>query len=165
MYFRGTTDGGAMPRLHMLRQPLYDALAFLQDNAPGALVLTDSESRDMVSYYLEPDRPWPRGIRSHNEEVTGGFTLYSARRIYTNYNELYKDAAATREAHNLGPEEPIWVFETGFHCTICVEWMRDPTLRNSLPVARQFGLGAAVLQLPPGFGSQATESSTDEIAP
>ena len=159
MYFRGTADGGAMPRLHMLRQPLYDALAFLKAQAPGALVLTDSESRDMISYYLEPDRRWPRGIHSRQEEEVGGFTLYSNRRTYTSFDELHEDAAAMREAYHLSPDVPIWVFETGFHCTVCVDWTHDPSLRDGLLVARQFGLGAAVLELPPGFGSQVTESS------
>ena len=146
-YLRGPTDLAAVPTGHILRRPLLASLEYLRREVPaGSVILTDAESRLVLSYYLDPESPWPRGI-GRDEESVGGYVFYAPRWTFSGFADIREDLSLMRRRYNISPEQPVWGIDTGFICGACLELRGNPALRDSLDAAEVFGLGTAVFSI------------------
>jgi len=117
---------------------------------PGALLLVDHQTSQMLGYYLGKDQvipfnePQPR--QDFLEYPYGGYRVVSSKQWDFNAASFKNELGRMREAYGVKPGETVWVVDAGWGVNLYAElawWF--PQL--SLP-GRMFGAHIAVFQAP-----------------
>lgn len=149
-YLNGATEPAAITHRHLKRHWVTAAFEYLRETVPpDVAILTDRESLQMVSYYLDPHAPFPRGIDGNAEKV-GGHTFYAPRWIFERVTDIGQDAADLRRHYGIDDKQHVWVLDTGLDCAMCRAVHAHPSLVDKTLSLRRFGPAAAVFQMLPG---------------
>jgi hypothetical protein len=151
----GPTDPLNADRLSQKKVDFHAALAFLREEAEaGAVILTEKESRLVLSHYLDSQAPWPRRISPDlNAEDVAGYTLYAPSGHFHSLEQIRSEVGGLKRRYSLGPEDRVWVFDAGFQCYTRHHLVQNPSVEERLPVSRVFGPGIVLLRTYSGFES------------
>jgi len=145
---------GEVARVENRLEYMHEALRFLKTRIPpGSLILTESECRVELAYYLEKGRRLPEVRGTPSEETIGGYRLFSARWNFTSLDDLRQDLRLVRETwetYGLKPQDRIWIFDGGFQLLL-QEPLRALERRGEIGKLYQFGRALLAFQAPAGF--------------
>ncbi len=151
---------GEVARVENRREYMHEALRFLKTRIPpGSLILTESECRVELAYYLEKGRRLPEVRGTPSEETIGGYRLFSARWNFTSLDDLRQDLRLVRETYGLKPQDRIWIFDGGFQLLL-QEPLRALERRGEIGKLYQFGRALLAFQAPAGFPEVIAVAST-----
>jgi dolichyl-phosphate-mannose-protein mannosyltransferase len=108
------------------KQYMEESISFLKKSIPpGSVILTESEFRVVLAYYLDTGVRIPEINGVPSEETTGGWRLFCGRWNFTSMDDLKADLNLMRQEYGLSPDERIWVLDGGF------ESLLEPSLKQS----------------------------------
>jgi len=138
-------------RIENKKEHMEEALAFLKKSVPpGAVVLTESELRVVLAYYLDRGVRLPEVNGTPSEERAGDFNLFCGRWAFGTEDDLRNDLRLMRGTYGLGPEARIWVLDGGF-LPLLQPVFRGLHEKGELPDVFEFGWAAHAVLTPPGF--------------
>ncbi len=152
-------------RIDERKELMNEAIGFLKRSVPpGELILTESEMRVVLAYYLDSGVRTPESGGLPSEERTGNWRMFAARWNFTSLDDLQADLNLMRGRYGLGPQERIWVLDGGFECLLEPDLVR---LRSEgrAPDLFQFGRAMVALLTPEGFLWKQPEPPTQDADP
>jgi len=133
------------------KELMEQAIEFLKRSVPpGTVILTESEMRVVLAYYLDTGVRLPEVHRTPSEEITGGWRLFANRWAFTSLEDLRTDLRVLRARYGFGPEVRIWVLDGGF-VPLLKPYLEELNRRGELPHLYQFGRAMVAALTPPGF--------------
>lgn len=144
-----STLGQSFRRSHMV-----EAVEFLRASAPpGSLILTESETRVVLAYYLGATEWLPESRGLPSEERIGGYRVFAAHWAFQNPDDVRADLELMRQTCGLDPAEPVWVVDGGF--TVGVSSLFDESGRSEdRPQPHWFGERLVMFQMPPASATE-----------
>ena len=138
-------------RVDSRKELMVQALDFMKRSIPpGTPILTESEFRVVLAYYLDTGVRLPEVTGSPSEERTGDYRLFCARWDFVTLDDLRQDLRLFRGRYDLGPDARIWVLDGGFRPLLepaFVKLQRE----GELPDLFRFGRAMVAALTPPGF--------------
>jgi len=142
---------GDVAKLPYRQHYMKEALSFLQSKVPpGTLILTASEMRVLLIYYLEDGDREPETRGQPSVEKVGDWRLFCNRWGLTSLDDLRNDLRVLRGHYKLTPEDRIWVMDGGF-LTLLEGPLRELRDSGQIDQMWDFGKAMVIFQTPPGF--------------
>ena len=138
-------------RIENRKEYMVQALDFLKRSIPpGAVVLTESEFRVVVAYYLDHGVRLPEADGTPSVERAGDFNLLCGRWGFVTLDDLRQDLRLMRGQYGLGPDARIWVLDGGF-LPLLEPGLLELHQGGELPDLFQFGRAMVAVLTPAGF--------------
>lgn len=138
-------------RVDTRKRYMEEAIAFLKKSVPpGAVLLSESEMRVVLAYYLDAGVRLPEAQGTPSIETVGDWKILCNRWGFGSIEDLRGDLRLLRGHFGLGPDARIWVLDGGFRPLLEPDLMK---LHRAGEVTELFRHGRALVAFltPPGF--------------
>jgi hypothetical protein len=138
---------GDMPAENQRKHQMREALLFLKGAVPrDAVLLTETETRQILGHYLAGMEWLPETKHLPSEEQIGPLRTLAARWSYNHLGELEEDVELYRGRYRPAAGESIWVMDAGFSCALGRSLNEERRGFRTAGV-HQFGEGILILEI------------------
>jgi 4-amino-4-deoxy-L-arabinose transferase-like glycosyltransferase len=143
-------DPGNIRKERHQRDMMLQGINYIRSTVdPGALIITDTETRFILNYYLRPKKTSRFKEKEPTEEFYSNYHLVSFRYVYRTEEEVVEDFIKLLKKGKINPRESLWIVDGGWNPIL----LKSETINGfcEVPSLKDFGRVLLVLKTAPNY--------------